>query len=82
MSDAVRKFSSTGRILGRFQLLGSRHRLRTDQTGLRRPRGQLFRKYVSLFMGLISLVMLINGALDFWFSYRENRAALVPYPAR
>ena len=78
MSDAVRKFSLTGRlILGRFRLLGSRHRLRTDQTGLRRPRGQLFRKYVSLFMGLISLVMLINGALDFWFSYRENRAALV-----
>jgi signal transduction histidine kinase len=78
MSDTVRTFSSPGRlVLAGFVLLRSRHRARGDQPEVRGPRGQLFRKYVSLFIGLVSLVMLINGALDFWFSYRENRAALV-----
>jgi hypothetical protein len=32
---------------------------------------------VLLFIGLVSLVLLINGSLDFWFSYQENKAALI-----
>ena len=40
------------------------------------PRGRLFRKYVLLIVGLVSLVLLVNSALDFWFSYEENKAAL------
>ena len=40
------------------------------------PRGRLFRKYVLLIVGLVSLVLLLNSALDFWFSYEENKAAL------
>jgi GAF domain-containing protein len=77
MIDAARTFSSAGRLaLGRLGLLGSR-RSRADQTGVKGPRGRLFRKYVLLFIGLVSLVLLVNGALDFWFSYRENKAALV-----
>jgi signal transduction histidine kinase len=78
MSDAVRAFSSAGRLaLGRMGLLGSRRRSLADQVGARGPRGRLFRKYVLLFIGLVSLVLLVNGALDFWFSYQENKAALI-----
>ncbi len=40
------------------------------------PRGRLFRKYVLLIVGLVSVVLLINSALDFWFAYDENKAAL------
>ncbi len=40
------------------------------------PRGRLFRKYVLLIVGLVSLVLLLNSALDFWFGYEENKAAL------
>jgi hypothetical protein len=29
------------------------------------PRGRLFRKYVLLFVGLVSVVLLISGGLDF-----------------
>src|SRR5690348_14857426 len=35
----------------------------------RQPRGGLVRKYVLLIVGLVSLVLLLNSALDFWFSY-------------
>src|SRR5215472_1835566 len=78
MSDTERTFSPPGRLgLARLVAPGSRRRSREDQPEARGPHGQLFRKYVFLFVGLVSLVMLINGALDFWFSYRENRAALV-----
>jgi hypothetical protein len=31
---------------------------------------------VLLFIGLVTLVLLVNGALDFWFTYGENKAAL------
>jgi hypothetical protein len=77
MNDALRTFSSAGRLaFGRLGLLGSRQRLRADQTGAGGPRGRLFRKYVLLFIGLISLVLLLNSVLDFWFTYDENKAAL------
>jgi hypothetical protein len=77
MIDAVRTFSSAGRrALGRFGLLGSRRRAREDRAGVTGPRGRLFRKYVLLFIGLVSLVLLVNSALDFWFTYDENKAAL------
>jgi GAF domain-containing protein/sensor histidine kinase YesM len=39
-----------------------------------RPRGRLFRKYVLLFVGLVSLVLIVNAAIDFWFSWREDMA--------
>src|SRR6516165_6817028 len=77
MIDAVRTFSSAGRLaLGRFGLLGSRRRARKDRAAASSPRGRLFRKYVLLFIGLVSLVLLVNSALDFWFTYDENKAAL------
>ncbi len=69
MSDAARKlFTGYRSTLGRFGRLASR---RADR------RGTLFRKYVLLIVGLVSLVLLLNSVLDFWFSYEENKTALV-----
>ena len=42
-----------------------------------RPRGRLFRKYVALFVAIVSLALLANGLFEIWFSYREHQDALV-----
>src|SRR5262245_60330351 len=36
-------------------------------------RTSLFLKYVVLFVGLVTGVLVINAALDLWFVYQENR---------
>lgn len=36
----------------------------------------LFRKYVLYFVGLVVLVLAINGGLELWFTYRDTTAAL------
>src|SRR5687768_3522631 len=41
------------------------------------PRGRLLRKYVVVFVGLVSGALLASGALELYFSYQENQAALV-----
>ena len=41
------------------------------------PRGRLVRKYALLFIALVGVALVVNSALDFWFSYQENKAALV-----
>ena len=41
------------------------------------PRGRLFRKYVIVFAGLVSGALLTSGAIELYFSYYENREALV-----
>jgi signal transduction histidine kinase len=41
------------------------------------PRGRLFRKYVIIVAGLVSGALLASGAIEIYFSYQENRAALV-----
>src|SRR5881409_3773547 len=41
------------------------------------PRGRLFRKYVIIIAGLVSGALLASGAIEIYFSYRENRDALV-----
>jgi len=40
-------------------------------------RGSLFRKYVIVFSGLVIGVLLASGGLEIYFSYLENREALV-----
>jgi signal transduction histidine kinase len=40
-------------------------------------RGRLFRKYVIVFAGLVSGALLTSGAIELYFSYYENREALV-----
>jgi hypothetical protein len=65
MSDALRTISSACRsALGRFGLLGSQRRSRDDQLPVGGPRGRLFRKYVVLLVGLVSLVLLVNAGLQ------------------
>ncbi len=67
MSDASRPPISARRpLLGRLGLRGAP----------RRRRGGLFGKYALLIAGLVGLALLLNGALDLWFGYRENEAAL------
>ncbi len=78
MTDAARSSSRMSWLpLGP---LGARRRSSDQEStggGLpARPRGRLFRKYVLLIVGLVSLVLLLNSALDFWFGYEENKAAL------
>jgi len=41
------------------------------------PRRRLFAKYASALVGLVSLVLLVNGLLDVWFSYDEARDAAI-----
>ncbi len=43
---------------------------------VREPRGRLFRKYVVLFVSLVSGALLTSGLLEIYFSYQENKAAL------
>ena len=42
-----------------------------------RPSGRLFRKYALLFVLLVSGALVTSGGLELWFSYWENRTALV-----
>src|SRR5258706_805737 len=41
------------------------------------PRGRLVRKYALLFTALVGVAMIGSSALDFWFTYQENKEALV-----
>jgi signal transduction histidine kinase len=41
------------------------------------PRGRLLRKYALLFIALVGVALIVNSALDFWFSYQENKEALL-----
>src|SRR6202047_3660621 len=43
----------------------------------RGPRRRLFAKYAAALVGLVSLVLLINGSLNLWFSYDEATDAAV-----
>jgi HAMP domain-containing protein len=40
-------------------------------------RGGLFRKFVISFVGLVVFVLVVNGAVETWFMYRETKAAVV-----
>jgi signal transduction histidine kinase/ActR/RegA family two-component response regulator len=49
------------------------------EAGRARPppaRGGLFRKYVAMFVAIVSLALAINGASDIWFSYHEQQNLL------
>ncbi|HYA05670.1 MAG TPA: cache domain-containing protein, partial [Xanthobacteraceae bacterium] len=40
-------------------------------------RSRLFVKYVALFVTLVVLALVANGAFEVWFSYREHKSALI-----
>jgi signal transduction histidine kinase/CheY-like chemotaxis protein len=41
------------------------------------PRGQLFRKYIGLFVTVVCAALVANGLPDIWFSFREQNVLLV-----
>ena len=41
------------------------------------PRERLLRKYALLFIALVGVALIVNSALDFWFSYQEHKGALL-----
>ncbi|MEK6665404.1 MAG: GAF domain-containing protein, partial [candidate division NC10 bacterium] len=43
---------------------------------LSKPRGRLFRKYVVLFVTLVSGALVTSGLVEIYFSYQENKMAL------
>src|SRR5262245_59780205 len=43
----------------------------------RAVRGRLFRKYAAMFVAVVCLALVVNGAFDIWFSYQEQKALLV-----
>jgi len=45
--------------------------------GWRRVRGRLFVKYVAMFVAVVSIALLSNGAFEVWFSYNEYKTWLV-----
>src|SRR5467141_3721275 len=51
-----------------------RKRVPSARRGLRR---RLFAKYAAALVGLVSLVLLINGSLNLWFSYNEATDAAI-----
>src|SRR6187402_1278774 len=48
-----------------------------EQATKRTRQGQLFRKYVVVFVVLVSGALLTSGLIEIYFSYQEQRAALV-----
>src|SRR5262245_908614 len=39
--------------------------------------GRLFRKYAAIFVAIVCLALVTNGAFDMWFSYRELKGLLI-----
>jgi len=42
-----------------------------------RARGRLFRKYAALLVALVASALLVSSGIESWYSYLENRAAIV-----
>jgi len=49
----------------------------TRRKGWSAFRGQLFIKYVVLFVAVVSIALVSSGAFEIWFSYTEYKASLV-----
>ena len=52
------------------------HVQRKQESGLIRN-GGLFAKYVIYLVGLVLVVLIINGAIEAWFIYRETKSTLI-----
>src|SRR5215471_14315578 len=57
--------------------LASRLVGRVPAAGTSIVRSRLFIKYVALFVAVVSLALVANGAFDVYFSYQEQKASLV-----
>jgi signal transduction histidine kinase len=63
--------------IGSDALVDATAAAKQDHAARRRRRRRLFAKYVAAFVGLVSLVLLVNGAIDVWFSYRGAKDTAV-----
>jgi signal transduction histidine kinase/CheY-like chemotaxis protein len=52
-------------------------RARTGEVPPHPRSGRLFRKYAAIFVAVVCLALVTNGAFDMWFSYEEQKALLV-----
>ena len=48
-----------------------------EKSGWQQISGPLYRKYVALFLAVVSIALLTNGAFEIWFSYQEYKASLI-----
>ncbi len=48
-----------------------------EKGGWRRISGPPFRKYVALFLAVVCVALITNGAFEVWFSYQEHKASLI-----
>jgi len=51
--------------------------VRSARERLRDFRGRLFIKYVTLFVAVVCVALLANGAFEIWFFYHEHKASQV-----
>ena len=50
---------------------------RADRLGWRQLGGPLFRKYVALFVAVVCVALISNGAFEVWFLYQEHKTSLI-----
>jgi GAF domain-containing protein/HAMP domain-containing protein len=50
---------------------------RADGLGWRQLGGPLFRKYVALFVAVVCVALITNGAFEVWFLYQEHKTSLI-----
>lgn len=48
-----------------------------SNVGEQHLRGRLFAKYAVLFVAIVSVALILSGAFEVWFSYREHNASLI-----
>jgi signal transduction histidine kinase len=48
-----------------------------DDSSHREIRGRLFRKYVALFVAVVSAALVANGLFEIWFDYQEQKILLI-----
>ena len=51
--------------------------IETPAAGTSIVRSRLFFKYIALFVAVVSLALIANGAFEVWFSYQEQKTSLV-----
>jgi signal transduction histidine kinase len=62
---------------GPIRVLTGRLGRAVSAAGASTVRSRLFIKYVALFVAVVSLALVANGAFEIWFSYQEHKASLI-----
>src|SRR5271156_6851385 len=69
-ADTDQRPGPMGRMAGRLGKAG-------PAAGASIVRSRLFVKYVALFVAVVVLALVANGAFEIWFSYQEHKASLI-----